>query len=143
VRISVATIVIMMACRDPAPPAITGAVNVAYAAEVDALCNLESAAPPKTEKTVARVEDPIAFLRAEDALVKEARTRSLIARLLADQPKKRGEILRGELLGQAKPLLPAMQGPDPSAPTAPWGREDPKPRAWTCPLADKLDALAK
>lgn len=142
---------LLAACRsksdDAAPrdaasaPMLTGDMTLAYAGEVDMLCDFLPLGTVHEKPTPDSNADPEAYLRAQATRAEQPRTRSLIAAVLAAPKPERGKIVRLAFLGEAPLLLP-MTRSDPSAPTAPWGKDD-TPRDWGCKLADRLDSAAR
>jgi len=122
---------------------LSGVIDAAYASELDTLCNVIplgalTAKPEPVED--AHLE---AFLRSQLVTATQPRTRSLITVALTTPLRQRGAVLRRAFVDEAKPLLPTTLGADPSAPTAPWGKDEPTPRTnWDCRLADRFDKLA-
>jgi len=154
--VGVAALTVAVACKSASnePPAdadaafaadgaLKGAVNQAYADEVQTLCWCIPLGPLVAKPNIVADTDLESYLRQQLTRTTQPRTVSLLSRVLAASPKDRGPIVRSAFLGEAKPFLPTVLGPDPGAPTAPWGREDPKPRDWNCLLADRLDKLAR
>jgi hypothetical protein len=124
-----------------AVPMLTGDITLAYAGEVDSLCAFFPLGMLYEKPLPQPSDDPVAYLRAQAPRAEQPRTRALIAAVLDAPKSERAKIVRLAFLGEAKLLLPTTRN-NPSAPTAPWGIDD-TPRTWGCPLADRLDAVAR